>query len=49
MAHSLRVNAEVTTFAEVTLVFVPLGAVQGPRNVLFLTGGVSPRGPYREQ
>jgi hypothetical protein len=31
--------------AEVPLVFAPLGALWGPRNGLFLIGGVSPRGP----
>ena len=35
--------------AEVTIVFVPLGALQGPMNILFQLGGVSPRGPHRDK
>ena len=29
--------------------FVPLGSLQGPMSVLFLIGGVSPRGPHRDK
>ena len=43
------VGAEGEILAEVTLVFVPLGALQWPMNVLFLIGGVSPRGPHRDK
>ena len=28
---------------------VPSGALQGPRNGIFLIGGVSPRGPHRDK
>ena len=43
-----RVSTE-SPLAEVTLVFVLLGALQGPVSVLSLTGGVSPRGPHRDK
>ena len=44
--HAVQ-RVQVST--DVTLVFVPSGALQGPMNILLLIGGVSPRGPHRDK
>ena len=41
-----RVSTEVT-FGRGDLSVCPLGSLQGPRNILSLFGGVSPRGAHR--
>ena len=45
---NVRVGTEVT-FGRGDLVFVPLGSLKGPGNILFPTGGVSPRDPHRDR
>ena len=43
-----RVGTEVT-FGRGDLSVCPQGAFWGPMNLLFLIGGVSPRGPHRDK
>ena len=46
-AYSAKHRSDL--WPEVTLVFVPYGALQRPMNILFLIAGVSPRGPHRDK
>ena len=49
LAKGSRVSTEGTFGPEVTSEFVPLGALQGPTDIFFLIGGVSPSGPHRDK
>ena len=48
LSLSPRVSAEVT-FGRGDLGVYPWGLYGGPMNVLFLIGGISPRGPHRDK